>query len=100
MRPVSSYPEQRSAQRSPRSVQQVHTPELVERNAAPVIRRSRRFQTPLAVSAVLIAKHWELPLLVPSQPVRTKHVVAIMVNSRDWPPALADKILDETLALS
>ncbi|HWF08504.1 MAG TPA: hypothetical protein VG297_08565, partial [Bryobacteraceae bacterium] len=33
-------------------------------------------------------KHPELSLLVPSQPVRTKQAMAIVVNSRDWPPVL------------
>jgi hypothetical protein len=35
----------------------------------------------------LIAKDPELPFLVPSQTVRAKQAVAIMVNGRDWPPA-------------
>jgi hypothetical protein len=74
--------------RLPRSIPQFHASELIERNAAPVFRRSRRFQTTLTISAVLIAKHPELPFLVPSEPVRTKQAGAIIVNSRNWPPAL------------
>ena len=73
--------------RLPRSVQQFHTAKFVERNATPVLRRSRRFQAGFAFSAVLIAKHSGLPILVPSQPVRTKPTVAIIVVSRHWPPA-------------
>jgi ABC-type taurine transport system ATPase subunit len=30
----------------------------------------------------------KLPFLVPSQPVRAKQTVAIVIDSRDWPPAL------------
>jgi len=74
--------------RLPRSVQQFHVPEFVERDAAPVIRRSRRFQAGFALSAVLIAEHAELPLSVPSQPVRTKQAVVITVDSRDRPSVL------------
>src|SRR5580658_5802632 len=72
----------------PRSVQHFHVAELIERDAAPVVRRSRRLQAGFAFSAVLVAKHSELPLLVPSQPVRAKQAVAIVVSGRDWTPAL------------
>ena len=71
--------------RSPPVIQQFHVPEFVERNAAPVLRRSHRLETAFAFSAVRIAKHSELPLLIPSQPVRTKPTVAIVINSMDWP---------------
>ena len=74
--------------RLPCSVQQFHPAELVERDAAPVIRGAHRFQATLAFSAVLIAKHPELSSLVSSQPVRTKQAMAIVVNGRDWPPVL------------
>jgi hypothetical protein len=73
--------------RMPRSVQHFHVTELIERNAAPVVRRSRRPQAGFAFSAVLTAKNPELPFPVPSQPVRTKQAVAIVVNGRDWTPA-------------
>ena len=72
----------------PSTVKKFHAVQFVERDAAPVIRRSRRLQTAFAFPAILIAKHAELPFLVPSQPVRTKQALAIMVNSRDWPPVL------------
>ena len=73
---------------SPQAVQQFHAPELVERDAAPVIRRSHRLQTALAFSAVLVTKHAELPIFVPSQAVRTKQPVAIVINGRDRPSGL------------
>ena len=74
--------------RMPRSVQHFHVAELIERDAAPVVRRSRRLQAGFAFSAVLAAKHPELPFPVPSQPVRAKQAVAIVVSGRDWAPAL------------
>lgn len=74
--------------RSPPVIQGLHASELVERDTAPVIRRSRRLQTALAFSSVLITKHPELPLPVPSQPVRAKQTAAIVIDSRDWPPGL------------
>ena len=74
--------------RLPRSVQQFHVPEFVERDAAPVIRRSRRLQTAVAFAAVLIAKRPELPFFVPPKPMRTEQTVSIVINSRDWPSVL------------
>ncbi len=73
---------------SPHTGQEFHAPEFIERDAAPVIRRSHRLQTAFAFSAVLVAKHAKLPVLVPSKSVRTKQTVAIVVDSRDWPSAL------------
>ena len=72
----------------PRSVQHFHVAEPIQPNAAPVVRRSRRPQTGFAFSAELVAKHPELPFPVPSQPVRAKQAVAIVVSGRDWTPAL------------
>src|SRR5580700_441357 len=69
----------------PSTVKQFHAPKLVERDAAPVIRRSRRLQAALAFPAVLVAKHSQLPFLVPSQPMRAKQTVAIVINRRDRP---------------
>ena len=72
----------------PSTVKKLHVPELIERDAAPVIRRSGRLQAALAFPAILIAKHSELPFLVPPQPVRAKQTMAIVIDSGDWPSAL------------
>jgi len=66
---------------SPHVVQQFHALELVKRDAAPVLRRSDRTQTAFAFSAVLVAERSKLPVLVPSEPVRTKQPMAIVVGS-------------------
>src|SRR5215203_3059983 len=52
--------------------QQLHSPEFLQHNAAPVSRRTRRLKTALAFSAVLIAQDTEFAVLVPAQPVRAK----------------------------
>jgi hypothetical protein len=65
-----------------------HGVKYLERNAAPVIQRSQRLQARFAFPAEPIAKHSQLPLPVPSQPVRTKQTVAITINGRNRPPAL------------
>jgi hypothetical protein len=74
--------------RPPRSVQQFHVPEFVERDATPVMRRSHRLQTTVAFAAVLIAKRPELPFFVPPKPMRTEQTASIVINSRDWPSVL------------
>ena len=52
--------------------QQLHCSELLQHNAAPVGRRTRRLKTAFAFSAVLIAQHTQFVFLVPAQPVRAK----------------------------
>lgn len=69
---------------SPRAVQQLHAPEFVECEAAPVSRRSCGLQTAFAFSPILIAKHAKLSILVPAEPVRTKQTVAILIKQPRW----------------
>jgi hypothetical protein len=73
---------------SPSIVKKFHAPELTERDAAPVIRRSRRLQAARAFPPILVAKHSQLPFLVPSQPMRAKQTLAIVIDSGDWASAL------------
>ena len=80
--------------RLPRSVQQFHVPEFVERDAAPVIRRSCRLQTAVAFAAILIAKRPELSFFVPPKPMRTEQTASIVINSRDWPSVLHGRAHD------
>ena len=58
--------------RAPAVVQQFHAPELLQHNAAPVGRRTRRLKSAFAFSSVLIAQHTQFAFLVPSQAVRAK----------------------------
>ena len=73
---------------SPGPAQQFYAAEFIHCNAPPVRRRSRRLQTALAFSAILIAQRSKLPPLIPSQSVRTQQTMPIVINSRDRPPGL------------
>jgi hypothetical protein len=58
--------------RAPAVVQQLHSSELLQNNAAPVCRRTGRLKSAFAFSAVLVAQHTHFAFLVPAQPVRAK----------------------------
>jgi hypothetical protein len=68
---------------SPNAFEQLHLTEFFERNTAPVGWRSHRFQPAVAFPAVLIAKHSQLPSLIPAQPVRAQQPAAAMIERSD-----------------
>jgi len=74
--------------RLPDSLQEFHTIQLVECNAAPVVWRSRHLQTAPACSAILITKYAKLTLLVSSQSVRAEQPQMPVINGGYWPPRL------------
>ena len=67
----------------PHAIQQFHTAQLVERDAAPVGRRPRRLQPAFTLPAVLIAKYPKLPVFVPPQTVRTEQARQVVVFTRN-----------------
>ena len=67
----------------PGIVHQFHTPQFLENHATPVVRRTDRRQTGLALSAILIAEYARLAQAVAAQPVWTKQTVALLVNGAD-----------------
>lgn len=72
--------------RFPSAIEKFHAAELVQRNAPPVRRRSCRLQSAFAFPAKLIAKHPELTVLIPAQPVRTQQPMPVVINSGHWLP--------------
>ena len=72
----------------PHPIKQFDSTEFVERDAAPVIRRSDGFQATFTFSAKRIAEHPKFPFFVPTQSVRTKKAVKVVISARDWPPTL------------
>jgi hypothetical protein len=65
----------------PWAFQKFYCAEFLNRNAAPVGRRTDGLQSTLALSAVLIAQNPQLSLPVPPQSVRAKQPMPILVHS-------------------
>jgi hypothetical protein len=61
--------------------QKFHSAEFLNRNTAPVVRRTDRLQSTLTLSAVLIAQNPQLSLPVPPQSVWAKQPIPILVHS-------------------
>ena len=57
---------------APRVLQELHPAEFLERRATPVGRGTNRFESALALSAILVAQHSKFPGAIPAQPVWTK----------------------------
>ncbi|MDQ1473220.1 MAG: hypothetical protein QOJ99_4700, partial [Bryobacterales bacterium] len=72
---------------SPHAIHQFQAAACFERDAAPVIRRSRRLQPAFTFSTELTA-----PLFVPPQPVRAEQAVAIVIHSQNGPSALHSRV--------
>src|SRR5207244_2001370 len=56
----------------PRAIEQLHVAEILDCQAAPVIRCTRGPETAFAVASVLVAQHLEPPMFIPAQEVRTE----------------------------
>src|SRR5215203_1168063 len=67
----------------PRTAQQLYLPQLFENDATPILRRSHRAQTALALATVLIAQHARLAHAIPAQPVRAKQPRKVFIDSAD-----------------
>ena len=84
----------------PRTIEQFHVSEFVERNAPPVSGRAGRLQPAFALSAELIAKRPQLPVFVPPQAMRAEQARESAIESRDGPSArhgCADNIVNMIL---
>ena len=66
---------------APGAFQKFYCAEFLNRNAAPVGRRTGRLQATLALSAVLIIQNPQLSLPVSPQSVRAKQPMPILVHS-------------------
>lgn len=66
--------------RAPAVIHQFYAPELLQHDAAPVGRRTRRLKSAFAFSSVLIAQHPQFAFLVPAQPVRAKQPRALVIT--------------------
>ena len=66
---------------APGALQKFHCAEFLNRNAAPVGRRTDRLQATLALSAVLVAQNPQLSLPVLPQSVRAKQTMPLLVHS-------------------
>ena len=70
---------------APRVRQELHPAELLERGATPVGRGTRRFESALALSAILVAQHPKFSGAIPAQSVWTKQPKPLVINGFDRP---------------
>ncbi len=80
----------------PWTFQQFYCAKHLHSNAAPVGRRIGWLQATFAVSAVLITQNPQLPLPIPSQSVRAKQPMPILVYS-GYRPSLFYRGPDQTI---
>src|SRR5215469_10816182 len=66
---------------APRILQEFHPAELIESGATPVGRGTQRFESALALSAILVAQHAKFSRPIPAQPVRTKQPKPPVIDS-------------------
>src|SRR5262245_8307977 len=66
--------------RAPRVLHEFHPAELLQRGATPVGRGTRRFQSALTLSAILIAQHPKFPSSIAAQSVRTKQPKPLIID--------------------
>ena len=64
----------------PRVLQQFHSAKLLQRGAPPIGRGTNRFQSALALSAILVAQHPKFSGAIPAQSVRTKQPKPLVIN--------------------
>jgi len=67
----------------PGTVHQFHPLQLLENDATPILRRTYRSETALALSTILITEHTLLAEAVAAQPMRAKQTVTLFVNGAD-----------------
>src|SRR5215831_7453987 len=72
----------------PGTVQQFDAAQFLENDATPILRRSERSQSALALAAILIAKHPTLPQAIAAQPVRAKQPRKVFIDGPDRSPIL------------
>jgi hypothetical protein len=65
---------------APRVLQEFHPAELLERGATPVGRGTQRFQSALALAAILVAQHPKFSGAIPAQSVRTKQPKPLVID--------------------
>ena len=65
---------------APPVLQEFHPAELLERGATPVGRGTRRFQSALALAAILVAQHPKFSGTIPAQPVRAKQPKPLVID--------------------
>src|SRR4051812_25120000 len=81
---------------APRAFDQFDCAEFLNRNTAPVGRRTDWLEATLALSAVLIGQNSQLPVLVPPQSVGTKQPRERIVH-RGYRPSVFDRCPDEAI---
>ena len=67
----------------PAIIEQFDTAQHCQRDTTPVIRRSGRTQTALAFPAILITKHPQFALAVPTEPMRTEQPRPLVIDGRN-----------------
>ena len=65
---------------APPVLQELHPAELLQRGATPVGRGTRRFESALALSAVLVAQHAKVSGATSAQSVRTKQPKPLVID--------------------
>jgi len=64
---------------APRTIQQLHLAEFLQREAAPVCRRTRQLEPTIALAALLVAQHPQVSPLIPPQSAWTKQASTPLV---------------------
>ena len=65
---------------APHVLQEFHPAELLNHGATPVGRRTRRFESALALPAVLVAQHSKFAGAITAQSVRTKQANPLVID--------------------
>lgn len=67
----------------PRAAHEFYPPQFLENDATPILRRTTRLQTALALAAALITQDAKLPQSIAAKPMRAKQPREIFVHGAD-----------------